>query len=212
MQITYNCALEAYMYLGETGAALDLLEEIKEHYDADIISYSSVLKGLLCRDKIAEGRKILEEAFEKFGADETSEMFNYFLEKHSNKEICREGVKHFMSLMNKGLKPNPKTFGVMVKIFGFTGELNKADDLLHLMEAYDYKPNLIYFTNLVHISFYNRKPRHALKILDKCKEHKIERDSLFYSKLISGMIRFNKKKYVPDLIEDCLKEKCGVNP
>lgn len=63
--------------------------------------------------------------------------------------------------MMKGIEPNEITFGIMVKIFGFSGDLEKAFDLLDLMKVYKMTPSIIIFTNLIHISFFNRNIRKA---------------------------------------------------
>ncbi len=92
--------------------------------------------------------------------------------------------------MMKNVTPNEITFGIMVKIFGFSRELHKAFNLLDLMEVYDIKPSIIIFTNLIHISFYNRKPRKAELSFTLCRRAKIKGDRLLYSKIIDGLIRF----------------------
>jgi len=79
------------------------------------------------------------------------------------------------------------------------------------MKAHNISPNLIFMTNLVHISFYNRKPYNAVKIFNQTKEMKIKTDSLFYSKIISGLIKFKKKKEIPKIIRQCIRDKCGLN-
>lgn len=63
--------------------------------------------------------------------------------------------------MASGITPNEVTFGIMVKVFGFAHELEKAFDLLDLMEVYQIHPSIIIFTNLIHISFYCKQPRKA---------------------------------------------------
>ena len=63
--------------------------------------------------------------------------------------------------MMKNVEPNEITFGIMVKIFGFARELQKAFDLLDLMAVFGIEASIIIFTNLIHISFYNRNPRKA---------------------------------------------------
>ena len=92
--------------------------------------------------------------------------------------------------MMKNVMPNEITFGIMVKIYGFSRELHKAFELIDLMEVYEIKPSIIVFTNLIHISFYDRKPRKAELAFKLARQHKIRGDKLFYSKLIDGLIRF----------------------
>ena len=92
--------------------------------------------------------------------------------------------------MMKNVHPNEITFGIMIKIFGFSRELYKAFDLLDLMEVYKIKPSIIIYTNLIHISFYNRNPRKAELAFTLFKKKGLQGDRLMYSKLIDGLIRF----------------------
>lgn len=73
-------------------------------------------------------------------------------------------------MMGKKIKLNEITFGIMIKIFGFAHKLNSAFELLDIMNTFDIKPSIIIFTNLIHISFYNKKSDYALKAYKSFKD------------------------------------------
>lgn len=98
----------------------------------------------------------------------------------------------------------------MIKIYGFARELHKAFDLLDLMNVYQIKPSIIIFTNLIHISFYNRNPRKAELAFKLIKKNKLDGDPLLYSKIIEGFIRFNKLNKVNKYLDYAIKEKCHL--
>ena len=100
----------------------------------------------------------------------------------------------------------------MVKVYGFARELHKAFELLELMKAYEIKPSIIIYTNLIHISFYNRNPRKAELAFTLCRKSKNRGDAVLYSKIIDGLIRFRQINKVPKYIKYCLKEKCSLKP
>ncbi len=112
--------------------------------------------------------------------------------------------------MNLNLKPNEKFFGIIIKIFGFARKMDKAFDLLDLMKAFEIKPNLIFITNLLHISFYNGSIKRGLNVYKILLKNKIKPDNLFFSKLIGNLFKFKKHKLVPEYIKECLKHNCGV--
>ncbi len=114
--------------------------------------------------------------------------------------------------MLKNIRPNEITFGIMVKIYGFSRELHKAFDLLELMEVFKIQISIIIFTNLIHISFYNRKPRKAELAFALFRKTKQKTDRLLYSKLIDGLIRFREIKKVPKYINYALKDKVPLKP
>jgi pentatricopeptide repeat protein len=92
--------------------------------------------------------------------------------------------------MMKNIHPNEITFGIMIKIFGFAKELTKAFDLLDLMETYGINPSIVIFTNLIHISFYNKNPKKAELAFNLYKKKGLPGDRLMYSKLVNGLIKF----------------------
>lgn len=94
----------------------------------------------------------------------------------------------------------------MVKVYGFSRELHKAFDLLDLMGVYGIEPSIIIYTNLVHISFYNRNPRKAELAFTLLKKKKLDGDALLYSKLIDGLIRFKRLNRVTKYIDLAIKE------
>lgn len=58
------------------------------------------------------------------------------------------------------------------------------------MTVFGIEASIIIFTNLIHISFYNRNPRKAELAFTLFKKSKQTGDRLMYSKLIDGLIRF----------------------
>ena len=139
-------------------------------------------------------------------------VLNLFLESCSSKEDYKLGVDGYKFAMMSGVEPNEITFGIMVKVFGFARELEKAFDLLDLMDVYKIEPSIIIFTNLIHISFYCREVRKAELAFSLFKQHKLDGDSLIYSKIIDGLIRFKQINKVPKYVKYCLEEQCTLKP
>lgn len=98
----------------------------------------------------------------------------------------------------------------MVKLYGFSRELAKAFELLDLMAVYEIHPSIIIFTNLIHISFYNRKPRKAELAYQLLKKKKLRGDCLLYSKIIDGLIRFKEFNKIEKYIDLALKERVAL--
>lgn len=46
MIITFNCALDVYVRMQDISSALELFKEINNTFGADLISYSTIIKGL----------------------------------------------------------------------------------------------------------------------------------------------------------------------
>lgn len=60
------------------------------------------------------------------------------------------------------------------------------------MKRENIEPNLIYFTNLVHISFYCGNYKKAHQAYELLHFYKIKPDSKFYQKIIEGSLYFKR--------------------
>lgn len=78
------------------------------------------------------------------------------------------------------------------------------------MEVYGIHPSIIIYTNLIHVSFYNRKPKKAEIAFSLFRKTKLQADALIFSKLIDGLIRFKNQKRVPKYVNYALKSRCTL--
>lgn len=99
----------------------------------------------------------------------------------------------------------------MVKLYGFGRQLKDAFDLLKEMEKRDMSPSIIFFTNLIHISFMLRNSRKAELAFKLFKKTGNKGDSLMYSKLIEGLIKLKKQERIGYYLDYVQKEKTGLN-
>ena len=209
MIITYNCALDIYANIQDIEGAIGLFEEIEKYYEADLISYSTLIKALCNTGKKPLAMEYLKKMVRSNIKIDIS-VINLFLESCSTKDDFKLGIEGYRFAMMQNVEPNEVTFGIMVKIYGFARDLESAFDLLDLMNVYNILPSIIIFTNLIHISFYCREPRRAELAFTLFRKHKLDGDSLIYSKIIDGLIRFKNLKKVPKYIKYCLDEKCTL--
>jgi len=100
----------------------------------------------------------------------------------------------------------------MIKIYGFARELQKAFDLLDLMDVYEIKPSIIIFTNLIHISFYNKNPKKAEVAFMQFKRLGGVGDKLMYSKLVEGLIKFKETGKLMKYVEMAVDDTCTMKP
>lgn len=213
MMITYNCGLDIYGRLGETTKIVNLFEEIDTLYKADIISYSTVIKALCKKTPQKNEKKIALNLLKRMidsNIIKDISVVNLYLENCSNKQDFKLGISAYKYTLLKNMTPNDITFGIMIKIFGFSRELYKAFDLLDLLKVYNLSPSIITFTNLIHISFYNRNVRKAELAYTLLRKEGIKGDSLLYSKIIDGLIRFREISRVPRYVNFAIRDECSL--
>lgn len=160
MIITYNCMLDLYVKKNDLKSAVELFKDIDKLFGSDLISYSTIIKGLCMAERKVEAFDYIKKMLASNIETDIS-VINLFLDSCSNVNDYKLGINAYQYVMMKNIHPNEITFGVMIKIFGFAKELNKAFDLLDLMETYEIKPSIVIYTNLIHISFYNKNPGKA---------------------------------------------------
>ena len=188
MIITYNCALDVLVNLERIDEAIDLFETIDKLYSADLVSFSTIIKGLCKVDRKSKALSYVRKMLESTISVDVS-VVNLFLDCCANKFDYKLGIKGYQLADAHKIKPNEVTFGIMIKIYGFSRELGKAFSTLDVMKAYGIRPSIIVFTNLVHISFYSRNLKRVEEAYRLFKKEKLKGDRLLYSKLVDGFLR-----------------------
>lgn len=211
MIITYNCMLDLYVKKNDMKTAEALFVEIEERFKADLISYSTIIKGLCNNGRKEEAWQYIQKMMRNNVEIDIS-VINLFLDSCSTVSDFKLGITAYQEVMMKNVTPNEITFGIMIKIYGFARELQKAFDLLELMEVYDIRPSIIIFTNLIHISFYNKNPKKAEVAFLQFKRHGGVGDKLMYSKLVEGLIKFKETSKLMRYVEMALEDSCTMKP
>lgn len=207
MIITFNCALDLYVRKNDIDGSLRLFEELSTHFTPDIISYSTLIKGLAFANRKAEAYQFVKKMVDVDPHVDVS-VVNLFLDSCSNTSDFKLGIEAYEYVMMRNIAPNEITFGIMIKIFGFSKELHRAFDLLDLMAAFEINPSIVIYTNLIHVSFYNKNPKKADIAFTLFKRAGLKGDRLMYSKLIDGFMRFKEHNRVIKYIDFALKDNC----
>lgn len=61
MIITFNCTLDVFIRKEDIESAMDLFKEIEEKFGADLISYSTLIKGFCSLNKRRDGLELLKK-------------------------------------------------------------------------------------------------------------------------------------------------------
>ena len=211
MLITFNCALDGWVRKGDLNAAIKLFREIEESFGADLVSYSTIIKGFCGASRKTEAFELLQKMFES-GVESDISVVNLFLDSCATQQDFNFAIKAYQYFMTKRISPNEITFGVMIKVYGFAHEVGKAFELLDLMTAFKINPSIVIYTNLVHISFYNKNPKRAEAAFNLFKKTGGKGDRLLYSKLIDGLIKFSDISRVLKFVEEAIKDSCSLKP
>jgi len=209
MIITYNCALDCLVRKGDLSTAVRLFRDIESFFRADLISYSTIIKGICAGPRKAEGLDYLKKMLNSDIESDIS-VVNLFLDSCATNSDYKIAISAYQFAMTKNVSPNEITFGIMIKVYGFAHELQKAFDLLDLMAVFKINPSIVIYTNLIHISFYNKCPKKAETAFALYKKTGARGDRLFYSKLIDGLLRFDDHNKVLKYLDLAIKDECSL--
>ena len=192
MIISYNCSLDALVQLNRIKDAENLFKEIETLFTADLVSYSTLIKGL-CKNNLKARALVHVQKMLSANFKIDVSVVNLYLDFCAHPKDFKLGLRAWSLAERKHIRPNEVTFGILIKLYGFSRELNKAFALVEIMNAYCIRPSIIVFTNLVHISFYSRKLKRAELAFRLLKKQKLQGDRLLYSKLVDGFLRVKDK-------------------
>jgi pentatricopeptide repeat protein len=209
MIITYNCALDVLVHQDRLEDALVLLGEIERTFKADLISYSTIIKGLCKANRRTQAFALIRQMIDAKIEYDVSIM-NLFLENCAASDDHKTGITSFEYLQKRKVLFNEITLGIMVKIYGAQFKLKSAFALIDLFKEIKMKPSLIFFTNLIHVSFFNKKPNKAELAFTLLKKDELRGDRLMYSKLIEGLLRFKQTERIPTYIQAAITDDAGV--
>lgn len=211
MIITYNCALDVLVTQDRLEEALTLFAEIERVFRADLISYSTIIKGLCKANRRTQAFETIRKMIDGKVEYDVS-IVNLFLENCAATDDHKTGMASFEFFQKRKVLYNEITLGIMVKIYGAQFKLKSAFALVDLFPALGIKPTLIFFTNLIHVSFFNKKPAKAELAFALLKKDGLRGDRLMYSKLIEGLLRFKQADNVPQYIQAAIDDDAGVRP
>lgn len=211
MIITYNCALDVLVHQEKIDQAVELFETIESKFKADLISYSTIVKGLCKAHRRQKATSLIKSMLESKIEYDVS-IINLFLESCASSDDHKTGISCYEYFSKKLIPINEITLGIMVKIYGAQFKLKSAFELLDKFEECKIKPSLIFFTNLIHVSFYNKKPAKAELVFTLMRKENVKGDKLMYSKLIEGLLRFKQTRQVLEYVQAAIDDQCTLKP
>lgn len=209
MIITYNCALDVFVLQGKIDEAVLLFNEIEQKFRLDLISYSTLVKGFCKANKRPKALDLIKKMIDSKIEYDIS-IINLFLEACAASDDNKLGIQSFEYFRAQKAVFNEITMGIMVKIYGACYKLKDAFDLYELFAEIGCKPSLIFFTNLIHVSFYNKKPNKAELVFTLMKKDGVRGDKLMYSKLIEGLIRYKQITKILLYVKAAVEDQCTL--
>merc|ERR1719326_225186 len=112
--LIYNCLVDACVQCGDTAAALEYFEQMKQLGFADVVSYNTVLKAHLAQGRFAEAQALLRE-MAQHGLLANSITYNEFLSACVAARDRRSLWSIIDQMRAAGTAPNAATCSILLK-------------------------------------------------------------------------------------------------
>merc|ERR1719235_119124 len=134
--LIYNCLLDACVQCGDTNAALEYFEQMKELGFVDVVSYNTVLKSYLSAGKVDAAQKLLVEMTER-GLPANKITYNELLNAKVQSKDRRGLWKLIEQMQAAGVAPNSVSCSILLKSLtmnSYPSDISRTMDLIDQME------------------------------------------------------------------------------
>jgi pentatricopeptide repeat protein len=167
-----------------------ILESMKSNgVKANVITYSTMLKGHCQNGNIQEGFAILEQMKRDANLKPDEIMYNSLLDGCAQNHLADEGLRLLEDMQNEGIPPSNFTLSILVKLMNRARRLDRAFILVEeITKKYHFRPNVHVYANLVQACASNQQLSRGMDVLEQMITEKIVPDSRIYSILIRSSI------------------------
>merc|ERR1719463_45398 len=201
--VTFNSVLDVIArHVSEPDEMARVLDDMRaSQIRPDVVTYSILIKASCAAGNLGNAMSLFEQLKqENLVLDEIA--FNSLLNgcSKNNKVSYAENV--FQSMRELGVKPSNVTFSILVKMYGKAKMLDKAAEIMDLMEVeYKEKPNLFVYTCLIQACVQNMQVKRGWDLFHSMQEKNIEPDAVTYGTLIHGCVYANKFDLAVELVK-----------
>jgi len=214
--VAYNALIDSQARVGAMEDVSSLVAAMEQDgCPPDVITFSTIVKGYCVKGDLLKALDVFRN-MERNGMAADAIIFNTILDgciRHNNMELADEMVENMEAFK---VVPSNFTLGILVKMHGRRGQLNKAFEVTQTMPAkYGFSPNSQVLTCLMCACVNNRAVCKAFDVFDTLKSSKNGADAKAYGALLSGCVRHGHLHEAASLLKDAYglgSQKRGLPP
>lgn len=200
--VAYNSAIDAQARVGAIDNVSELFEAMsKDELSPDVITYSTIVKGYCINGD-------LDRAFEVYKTMMKNDMvkeaiiYNTLLDGCHRQNRMDLAARVLGDLEANNIVPSNCTLGIMVKMYGRRGDLDKAFEAVEtLPKKHGFVPNSQVLTCLMCACLQANETKRARLIFEQLKDSKFGADSKAHGALISGLVRSGELAQAVEVVE-----------
>lgn len=201
--VAYNALIDSQARVGAMEDVSSLVVAMEQDgCSPDVITFSTIVKGYCVKGDLMKALDVFRN-MERNGMAADAIIFNTILDgciRHNKMDLADELVDN-MEVFK--VVPSNFTLGILVKMHGRRGQLDKAFEVMQTMSAkYGFSANPQVLTCLMCACINNRAVRKAFDVFDTLKKAKNGADARAYGALLSGCVRHGHLREAASLVED----------
>jgi len=201
--VAYNAVIDAQARVGAMDEVSTLVAAMEPDGCApDMITFSTIVKGYCVKGELVKALEVFEN-IEQNGMVADAIIYNTILDgciRHNNMQLADKLVSNMQTYK---VVPSNFTLGVLVKMYGRRGQLEKAFEVMDtLSKQHGFTPNAQVRTCLMCACVNNRSIQRAFQVFAELKASREGADARVYGALLSGCIRHSYLKEAVGIVEE----------
>jgi pentatricopeptide repeat protein len=178
----------------------------RERTEPDLITYSTLIKGL-CRskqmDKVMDIYKQIKE--KHMILDEV--LFNSILDGFAKTHNLEQAMEIYKDMRMMKIKRSNVTFSILIKLYANAKQVQKALGIFNEMKAENVSPGVIVYTCLIQTCIKNKLIDKAITLFYDMFANNVNPDHVTYNTIVNGCVFAGKLQQACDFLIQSFQSK-----
>ena len=209
--ISYNSLLECAIQSKDYKKAEELYKELEIDKQADIITYSCYMKGLLKQRRIQETMDLLEVLRKEKKGEIDEILYNSLMDGLVKLKESNLVMKLYEKMQSDHIKPGIVTYSILMKAYYMRGEIDAIFNLMKELKASGLTPSLIIYTCMIQTCVKSRRIQEMINFYEEMIDAQIKPDMVFLNIFISGLCFNYHVKMACQLLSNSINKGIRLN-
>jgi len=188
----------------------DIMRRAGDKFQADLITYSTYIKGLCKFRRVDEAFLIYEKLRRDnvFKLDEV--LYNSLLHGLQKAKEYTKANEIYQHMIKNNIQPSNITYSILIKIFSDQYKVEEALELFKKIKETS-NPSLILYTCVIQACIRSKKIDLIYGLYQEMKDNHVECDEVLYNTIISGFTFNNQLKLAIEILFETFEKHIKLN-
>lgn len=214
-EVTLNTIIDNCIDFKNLDLAWEYFDKMKKNFSLkpDIYTYSTLLKSIKQYDP---NNKYVDKIFnilksiklsETKGIKQDELLYNCIIDTCIKYNKIKEAEYIYNDMLELGVTPSLITYGIMIKAYGNSYEIDKALEIFEKMKEKNIEPNDIIYGSLLNACIKSNKFRIAEEIFNDMKKQNFPLNNILYTTLIKGYTKAKNFDKAYEIFNELINDK-----